>query len=159
MQISLIDRLVTAWHLADVRPKNAATGDAIATFEERFSRTLPRDLRTIYERFNGLHDTDADLNRFWPIDEIDTVPSVIDPYAGTSDFSGIAQRLPLANEYFAFADHSIWVYVYAVRLTDDEPTSGPVVWIADGDTFDIVSDTFSGFWDRYLATSERILVP
>ncbi|MEZ6130372.1 MAG: SMI1/KNR4 family protein [Planctomycetaceae bacterium] len=157
--MSIFDRLAAEWKLADVRPDDRETEQAFAMFENRFARELPSDMREFYQRFNGLLDMDADLNRVWPLDELDTVPAIVDTYAGTPYYSGIAKRLPDAHEYFAFADHSIWVCVYAVRLTDNVSSSGPVVGISDGKTFHILSNTFLEFWDRYLATPERTLFP
>jgi len=149
--MSFIDRLARHWGLESVTPDPRSTRDAIAAFERRFGVNLHPDVRAFYERFNGLHEMDSDLNRFWPIDEIDTVPAIVETYGGIPNFSGIANRLPNASQYFAFADHSIWVYVYALRLTDDPNSGSSVAWIADANTFDILTDTFSGFWELYLS--------
>lgn len=157
--MSVIDRLAKLWNLDDVAPDSRETGDAIAAFENRFAVTLPPDVREFYERFNGLVDMDADLNRFWPIDELGTVPDIVEPYFGIPDYSGIANRLPDAKHYFAFADHSIWVCVYAVHLSDNPDTDTTIVWIADGNTFDILAETFSEFWELYLTSPDRILFP
>jgi hypothetical protein len=157
--MSVVDRLAKYWNLESVTPDARETGDAIAAFENRFALTLPRDVRAFYERFNGLLDMDDDLNRFWLIDELDTVPAIVNSYTGVPDYSGIANRLPDAERYFAFADHSIWVCVYALRLSDHRDSDTTVVWIADGNTFEILAETFSGFWELYLASPDRILVP
>lgn len=152
--MQFIDRLAAEWGLMDVRPNTGETRLAIAAFEDRFRLSLPAEVRAFYERFNGLLDMDSDLNRFWSIGELAAVPAALD-----SDFRGIAAHLPHADEYFAFADHSISVFIYAVRLAKDSSTSGPVVCIAGGDSFDKMADTFADFWDRYLATPGRILLP
>jgi len=157
--MSLVDRLAKHWNLTDVTPDARATGNAIAAFENQFALTLPPDVRAFYERFSGLLDMDDDLNRFWPIDELNTVPAIVEPYSGLPNYSGIANRLPEAERYFAFADHSIWVHIYALHLADPPDSDTSIVWIADGNTFDIISDTFVGFWELYLTSPERILVP
>ncbi|QDT10528.1 SMI1/KNR4 family protein [Planctomycetes bacterium K23_9] len=154
--MSFVDRLAKHWNLADVTPDARGTGDAIAAFENRFALTLPPDVRAFYERFNGLLDMDDDLNRFWPIDELNTVPAIVEPY---HDYSGIGNRLPDAERYFAIADHSIWVHVYALHLADHPDSDTSIVWIADGNTFDILTETFAGFWELYLTSPNRILVP
>jgi len=157
--MSVFHRLATHWNLEVVTPDAQATGDAIAAFENRFALTLPPDVRAFYERFNGLLDMDGDLNRFWPIAELDTVPAIVEPYSGIPDYSGIVKRLPDPDRYFAFADHSIWVCVYAMHLSDHPDSDTTIVWIADGNTFDILADTFAGFWELYLTSPDRILAP
>ncbi|TWU48971.1 hypothetical protein Poly51_48750 [Rubripirellula tenax] len=157
--MSFVDRLAKQWNLTDVSPDALVTADAIASFENRFALTLPNDVRAFYERFNGLLDMDNDLNRFWPIGELDTVPAIVEPYSGTPDYGGISSRLPHAERYFAFADHSIWVHVYAIRLAEHPDSNTSIVWIADGNTFDILADTFAGFWEMYLTSLDRVLVP
>ena len=157
--MSFVDRLVAHWKMERVSPDVQATAKAIDEFQSRFNLTLPADVRAFYERFNGLLDMDADLNKFWPIEELDTVPNKVEPYASIPDFSGISARLPDAANYFAFADHSIWVFVYAFRLTGDLAESGPVVWIADGNTHDTIAESFAGFWQAYLDNPDRIMVP
>ncbi len=157
--MTFVDRLVEHWKVANVRPDARVTRDAISKFENQFGISLPPDVRAFYERFNGLLDLDSDLNRFWPISELDSVAAMVEPYSGIPEFSGIVSRLSEANSYFAFADHSIWVMVYAVRLCRSDALSSTVICIADGRTFDKLSDTFAGFWELYLASPDRILVP
>lgn len=157
--MSFVDRLAKHWNLTDVTPDARATGDAIATFENRFALKLPPDVRAFYERFNGLLAMDTDLNRFWPIDELDTVAAILAPHSGMPDYSGIGSRLPNAGRYFVFADHSIWVHVYALHLADQSASDTSVVWIADGSTFAVLADTFAEFWELYLSSHHRILVP
>lgn len=154
-----VERLTKHWNLEGVFPDARVTTDAIATFENRFTLTLPPDVRAFYQRFNGLLEMDGDLNRFWPIDELDTVPAIVEPYSGTLDFSGSANSLTNPDRYFAFADHSIWVCVYAMHLSGNSDSDTTIVWIADGTTFDILADTFAGFWELYLTAPDRIVAP
>lgn len=159
--MSFIDRLVRHWNLADDTPDVDRAANAIDLFEAPFRVALPADVRSFYLRFNAhlvleMDEMDSDLNSFWPIEEVDRVPSKIEGFAGIPDYSGISASLPDANSYFAFADHSIWVMVYAMRLTSDRSSPARVIYIADGNTYATIADSFAAFWESYLENPSHI---
>ena len=133
--------------------------ETIVAFEQRHSVSLPDDVRRFYSRFNGTLEMDTAFNAFWPLDEVDTVPKKLSDYAGIPDYSKIADNLPNADDYFVFADHSIWVNVYAIRLKGEHSATAPVLWIADGSTFDIIAESFLEFWLRYLTDPDSVIAP
>jgi len=144
-----VEELAHLWKLENHEPDRLSTSAAIETFESRCGVTLPREVRAFYERFNDVLDgtMDEDLNAFWPLSEIDAVSQYF------------SSSIPGADELFVFADRSIWVHVYAVRLSAKDPESTQVVWIADEDNVAVIADCFSEFWEAYLASPHRILFP
>jgi hypothetical protein len=82
------------------------------------------------------------------------VPEIAATFAGIPDYSLIADVLPDAAEYFAFADCMIWSHVLAVRLAQAEATQ--VVWLC-GTTYAVVAPTFDAFWELYLSDSDAAL--
>lgn len=144
-----VHELAKLWRLEDLHPNCRSTKLAINNFEFRHGITLPEDVRSFYERFNDLLDgtMDDDLNAVWPLGMIDTVTH------------HLSDKIPGADELFVFADHSIGVHLYAVRLTPERPGTSPVLWIADEHNFAEISVSFSGFWEAYLASPHRVVVP
>lgn len=157
--MEFIDRLAKLWDDAGVARNDGASAETIAAFEQGHSVSLPDDVRRFYSRFNGTIEADTAFIAFWPLDEIDTVPKKLSDYAGIPDYSDIAENLPNADDYFVFADHSIWVNVYAIRLKGEHSAMAPVLWIANGYTFDTMSESFLDFWLRYLADPESVIAP
>lgn len=151
--MSFIDRLVDLWQLSGRVPDPSLADKAIRKFQNRFDVQLPPDVDAFYRRFHSLlGDMDSDLNHFWPIEDVDIVSAKVAPC-----YSGV-DRITNSTELFAFADHSIWVHVYAMRLSKDSRVGASVIWIADGE-FATLAETFAGFWEIYLASTHHIVVP
>ena len=82
--------------------------------------------------------------RFWPISEFESVGRL---------------ELPIEDRasYFVFADHSIWLPAYAIRLVPARDAGHPVIAIesdvSGGYSASLVAHSFSEFVDRYLTDS------
>ena len=151
--MNFIDRLVELWRLGGVVPDPSLADKSIRKFHNRLDVQFPPDVHAFYRRFHGLiGDMDSDLNNFWPIEDVDTVSAKVAPY-----YSGV-DKIANSTEFFAFADHSIWVHVYAMRLSKDSRAGASVIWIADGNSATL-AETFAGFWEINLASTHRIVVP
>lgn len=157
--MEIFDRLAKQWDDAGVARNVGASVKTITAFELRHHISLPVDVRRFYSRFNGTLETDTAFIAFWPLEEIDTVPEKLADYAGIPDYSKITDSLPDADDYFVFADHSIWVNVYAIRLKGKHSAKAPVLWIADGCTFATMSESFSDFWLRYMDDPDSVIAP
>ena len=91
--------------------------------------------------------------------QVGPVPEKLAGCRGIPDYGGIVSALPEADSYFVFADHSIWVHVYAIRLSADPDSRTPVVWIADGRTWAPLAASFGEFLERYAADPWSVLAP
>lgn len=158
--------MIDTQHLADhwkslgVTPNPPVSESRIDEFGLRHGVTVPGDFRAFYTFCDGIESTDDGLNAFWPLAEIDRVPAKLSDFSGVPNYSGIADNLPNANDYFVFADHSIWVCVYAIMLTGDRNAATPVIWIGDGRSFETIADSFTDFWLRYMALpDDKVLWP
>ena len=110
----------------------------------RSQRHKPRRSRDL----NIVHE-DEHLIAFWPLAEVGPVPVLLAGCRGIPDYGGIEAALPDAGAYYLFADHSIWLTVYAVRLTPDAADPAPVVCIQGGADWREVAPSFGEFLRRY----------
>lgn len=153
-------QLADHWRKLGVSLNPPASQSQIDEFARLYRIFVPEDFREFYVYCDGIEGTDDGLNAFWPLAEIDTVTAKLSDYSGAPNYSSISDNLPDASNYFVFADHSIWVCVYAIMLTDDPNAPTPVIWIGDGRSFDIVASSFTDFWLRYIALpNDKVLWP
>jgi hypothetical protein len=151
------NRLSQIWNSMGVASLPGNDECVIDDFARRHGVSLPDDFRSFYTFCDGIDGTDEELNAFWPLAEIDTVPTKLSDFSGAPDYSRITTNLPNAGNYFVFADHSIWVCVYAIMLTGDADGPNPVIWIGDGASFDTIANSFTDFWLRYIDLPTKLL--
>lgn len=139
------ERLQAYWNAQDI-PKAPGVGeDRLREFEIRFGVTLPPDLRDYFLKVDGMgtyEGFDDDLFVFWPFDR---VCRVSDDYAD--------EFMEEQESYFLFADHSIYLPAFAIRLAPLAALPNTVVAII-GDRREyhtsIVARSFTEFVERYL---------
>jgi hypothetical protein len=149
------------WQAAGIAPRPGATASDIDAFERRHGVCLPVEVREFYAHLDGVPPGawDEALLRFWPLAEVGPVPVLLSGCRGIPDYGGIERSLPEAASYSVFADPSIWVHVYAVRLSADPSAPRPVVWIAGGDTWEVLAPSFGEFLRRYAEGPQQVLFP
>ncbi|MFO0808902.1 MAG: SMI1/KNR4 family protein [Gemmataceae bacterium] len=149
------------WQAAGIAPRPGAAAADIDAFERRHGVRLPAEVREFYAHVDGMPPGawDEDLLSFWPLAEVGPVPALLSGCRGIPDYGGIERSLPDAGSYFVFADHSIWVHVYAVRLSADPSAPCPVVWIAGGSTWAEMAMSFGEFLRRYADDPRQVLFP
>src|SRR5207244_2498252 len=114
------------------------------------------------ERFYRLMDgmeygsMDGGFNCVWPLSEIGPVSHKLSNFRGIPDYGEIESTLPDAPSYFAFADHSIWLNVFAMRLSNDVNCLAPVIGICGANWFP-VADSFDKFIEMYADDPMSIL--
>jgi hypothetical protein len=105
-------------------------------FESRHGVKLPADMRSYFRILNGTGSTYADgddfLLCFWALEKLEPV----------------IQRTGDGARWFVFADHSISVIDYAIRLTADGTGSNPIVAVQHKQQ---VAGSFTEFVELYLA--------
>jgi hypothetical protein len=154
----VIEAIRRRWmHLGlPIRP--GVSDEELAAFEFRHGVRVPPAARAFYRLMDGFQARAMDdvWLSFWPLAEVGPVPATVAAFRGVPDYGEIAAVLPEAESYFAFADHSIWVTVYAVRLTADPNSPTPVVWIS-GSEWGVVAPSFGVYLARYAEEAESVI--
>ncbi|HEY7153734.1 MAG TPA: SMI1/KNR4 family protein [Gemmataceae bacterium] len=155
MSESIEQRVKAFWQVNGAMPRPGVTSADLRSFEQRICRALPADVAKFYLCVNGTVETTEWLFEAWPLEKVGSVPDVVTLFKGIPDYSDIADTLPDASEYFAFADCMIWSQVFAVRLG---PSSGStqVVWLS-GSSYAVIAPTFDAFWNLYLSDPDAAL--
>ncbi|MCS6851673.1 MAG: SMI1/KNR4 family protein [Gemmataceae bacterium] len=149
------------WQAAGVTPRPGAAAADLDAFERRHGVRLPPEVRAFYAEADGMPSGawHEELLSFWPLAEVGPVPLLLAGCRGVPDYGGIEASSPDAASYFVFADHSIWLHVYAVRLSPDPSVARPVVWIAGGDRWEVLAGSFGEFLWRYAEEPQQVLFP
>ncbi len=128
-----------------VRP--GASPAALDAFEASHQASLLDDMRAYLLRADGMVDGQMDPDNYFHFAALNEVKLAIDelPDIDRATYAG----------YFVFADHSVWVFAYAVCL---DPASGALgsVAIVHGETPILVADSFTEFLQYYLHEPKRL---
>jgi hypothetical protein len=123
---------------------------ALAAFEKRHQIVMPQDMRMYFSSIDGMEPNELDpstLFRFWSLDEVISVTTCFDD-----------RPRPIGDDpssYYVFADYSVWVCAYAIRLLK-EPRGGNPVVIVGGDTLVAVAGSFAEFLEKYLYAAHSL---
>jgi len=141
------ERLRAHWLAQGITPPPGVAEDRLREFETRFGVSLPLDLRGYFLEIDGMgsrdESNDDDWFSFWRLAE---VKQCSDMY--TDRF------IEDQSAYFVFADHSICLPAYAIRLTPSGTDSRQVIAIESDQreySTSVVALSFSEFVERYLA--------
>ena len=140
---SIEERLDDYWLNDKVIVNPGVPDEVLNAFESQFQVKLPPDLRKYFSYVNGMKEgqSDKDLIRFWPIEEL----------LSLSEYYGNSNYLADANSLFIFADWSIEAHLYAIRLGKDNLEANRVFVMGQHQRrVQEVSESFSDFADRYL---------
>jgi hypothetical protein len=143
---SFLSKLKKHWQELDLAHAAGASAAEIVAFEERYSVTLPTDLREYFRELNGFaigHEgaSDLDLISFWHLDEVE---------------QGKGEN----GDIYYFADWSIDACLYGIQLTSSM-TSTPVFLDCGGfgkrNDLVKIAPSFSEFIAGYLRKDEFVL--
>jgi hypothetical protein len=155
MRGSIEQRVHAFWQANGALPRPGVTSADLRGYEQRIGRALPADVARFYLCVNGTKETAPWLFEAWPLERVGPVPEVVTPFSGIPDYSQIANILPDAAGYFAFADCMVWSQVFAVRVGAPGVTT-QVVWIS-GASYAVIAPTFDAFWELYLSEADAAL--
>jgi SMI1 / KNR4 family (SUKH-1) len=143
------ERLKAHWLAQGVEPPPGVPEALLQQFETHYGVTLPGDMRDYFLHVNGIGGEltdDQDLFRFWPLQEVLSITD--DP-----DYQDI--QVAEGPSFFIFADHSIFLPAYAIRLDSARTGDHPAIafWWDHHDRrheISTVARSFSEFAERYL---------
>ena len=119
----------------------------IVTFQTRNGVVLPRDMAEYFSAINGMGElgtTDDDLFCFFRLQDLASIADRVPDRAS---------RFHDAHRYFIFADHSISLPSYAIRLHSGDSDANPVASVyTDGGALEVEDffESFSDFVRHYL---------
>jgi len=142
-----MQKLKNHWASHRVKFNEGVPENFLAVFESQFSVVLPSDMREFFLAINGMPEdtTDEEMIRFWTLQEVKPLPTEAPEYA-TPDYIDNPESL------FLFADYSIWVHAYAIRLGAAELKRNDIFLIG-GDYPVLLFHSFSELIDSYLVNT------
>ncbi|MCA9170825.1 MAG: SMI1/KNR4 family protein, partial [Planctomycetales bacterium] len=113
-------RLIEHWRLQGIECPVGATESAIRQFEASRGLKLPADMRGYFLAVNGMGERgtyDGNFFSFWQLSDLISV---------ADDLPGRSTCEPDAVRYIMFADHSVDLPTYAIRLSHRDSVETPV---------------------------------
>jgi hypothetical protein len=141
------ERLKAHWLVQGINPSPGVSEGRLREFESRYGVAFPADMRGYQLHVDGTgsrSESDYDWFSFWPLGEI----------VRASDQYDEEQLVEDQSSYFVFADHSICLPAYAIRLTPSGGGPNPVIAITGhrgNYSTSVVARSFGEFIERYLA--------
>ena len=126
-------------------------------FQLRNQLVIPDDLLAYFSLNNSEIDNyNQDMFVFYKFDEFKSVQEEVGNFGGVPDFTNIINTLPHHQDCFVFADYSITVSVYAIRLYKTRSSTNEIYAII-GDKYKIVANSFSEFIKFYEEDFTKVL--
>jgi hypothetical protein len=148
---ALVQIIIDRWRDENIPISPGVDDTTFTDFESRFQVRLPDDMREFYSVVNGMgeHYDDQSFSRFWPFEQITPVKE----YCGH-----VLQQNPEVVQDYLFFDHSIDLFMYAIRLTDED-TSTPILRIYPQDAGEIRAayESFTELIRDYAKNPDHVL--
>ena len=142
-----ITRLIARWKAHGIDCLAGVPRAEVEAFEALRNVILPPDMRAYFLAVNGMGQLgmcDEDLFSFWPLQQLITI---------AEDLPDRSARFPESSHYFMFADHSISLPTFAIRLSANLAEPNPVASVfSDFGAFEVENffDSFTDFLNHYL---------
>ncbi len=148
------------WSALGLNLRAGVSPERVADFEAKHRVQMPLALRRYYELMDGMEngETDDELNSFWPLSDVASVPEKLSDFRGIPDYGGIERALPGAASYFVFADQSIWLQVWAIRLSE-QCGHDHVYAIGGAKLFKRIASSFADFLEKYATDPKSVTYP
>jgi hypothetical protein len=156
MQEQIIwDRLITYWGSSGRPVRPGASSEAFQAFQHKYGVAIPTDFMAYIQAVDGTgeYQSDNSMNTFLPLDAIRPVHEVLDDSRGVI----YAERFAYPDCY-VFADHFLNSWFYAIHMTSDPASPGPVYRVlADDRPGEMLAGSFRQFISLYLENPNNIL--
>ncbi|HEX8429033.1 SMI1/KNR4 family protein [Hymenobacter sp.] len=146
------------WERAKIRSEWTASESDILKFETDHNVKLPEDFRSYFETVNGMDgEVDSGFYEFYSLNKVEDVVTQLGDYHGIPKHSDILHEIEYPEMCFVFADYSISVIVYAIRLGNVNTTKNEVYAICGG-IHEVIAESFSDFISLYLENPDALLI-
>jgi hypothetical protein len=147
-----LDVIFERWRHEKIPHRPGVDVASISEFELRYAVTLPEDMREFYSTVDGMgeHYDEDSFFRFWPLEQVQP----IDHY-----YPDLGNLYPASQDYFLFFDHSIDLFMYAIRLQRDANAATPIarLYPQDDGSFEPAFDSFTEVLVRYANDPDDLL--
>ncbi|MEP7362390.1 MAG: SMI1/KNR4 family protein [Acidobacteriota bacterium] len=151
-----MSRLIALWKDQGLSLAKGNSEARLAEFETKNAVHLPPDMRQYLAVANGMlnipgSDCDANGFRFWPLDEVRSVPEVCSE-SGVTIPAGEA-----LDKHFVFADYLQWSWAYAIDLSGRDRGCQPIIHVGTLEP-KTVAQSFCQFIELYLKDAPDLYV-
>jgi hypothetical protein len=151
-------RLKAIWERRKIRAEWTASESDIIKFETDRRVKIPEDLRSYFKLVNGMDgEVDDGFYEFYSLDKVGDIVTQLGEYHGITRHSDILHEIEHPEMCFVFADYSISLIVYAIRLSNVDTAKNEVYAICGG-VHKIIAESFSDFISLYLEDSDDLLI-
>lgn len=141
-----VENLVAYWSRLGGNLRSGASEEELVAFEDRYQVQLPNDLRVTLAAVNGCEEWDDNMITFLSLGEILPIKEYWKGY------------WPDEPEYFAFAEHLLDSFAFAIRLLPQRGAENSVAVFYERTPIKVAS-SFSEFIGGYLTDNRAILYP
>lgn len=132
--------------------------DEICLFQFRNKLIIPDDLLAYLKLTDEEIDAyNEDMFVFYKFSEFKSVKEEVGDYGGIPDYRKIVNVLPKHQNCFVFAEYSIHLMVFAIRLYDRKSDKNEVYTIC-GSSYEIVANSFEEFIATYKDDFSNVLI-
>ena len=147
--------IISYWKRQGLPIRDGVTLESILAFKEKYQVALPVDFAEYLKAVDGtgINETDENFFSFLSLSEIRAVHEVL------NDSEGVVypDRFAYPN-YFVFADYMMSCWFYAVQITPESATLGPVYRVTASDVpGKMEAASFREFMTRYAKVPKSIL--
>jgi methylmalonyl-CoA/ethylmalonyl-CoA epimerase len=142
-------------------PKSKVTDlsldEQLNLFQFRHKLIIPDDLTSYFKLSDAEIDNyNQDMFTFYKFDEFKSVKEEVGDYGGVPNYKNIVNTLPEHENCFVFAEYSIYVHVYAIRLCKNKSTHNEI-YVICGDEYKLIANSFSEFIKLYKEDISKVL--
>ncbi|RSK36312.1 SMI1/KNR4 family protein [Hymenobacter metallilatus] len=152
-----LSELNDLWKKAKIRTVDTATEQQVSEFEATHNLIIPHDLRGYFVAVNGTDRLpDNEFYTFCTLEQFQPITKVLDAWKnGIPRHSDVLEKIGSPQNCFVFADYSIYLFAYAIRLYPTESAQNEVYAICGGE-YRIIAKSFSEFIDLYLQQADEL---
>jgi len=152
---TLWNSIISYWRTYGLPIRQGATTESIASFEEKYRVRLPSDFAEYLRAVDGTgaYESDENVLSFLSLSEVRPVHEVLDDSRGV-----VYPDRFLYPNCFVFADHMLSSWFYAIQITADAATLGPVYRVTASDVpGPMEAPSFREFMMRYATDPGSVL--
>ncbi len=150
--MSQLEKLKVKWEEESLNEFYPIDLESIQSFERINNVVLPDDLKEYFKMLNGTcEEYTNELYEFYSIKKIKKVSDEFQEWGGIPNYQSLI-NLNVIKDLFVFANFSFNLFVYAIKLSQEE-TDNNEVYILCGEEYKKIGNTFSEFLDLYLSNS------